>query len=277
MGTACYVRFEVPKFAGGDNYHPVNRKGTVGALKQVETQLAAVGIKTNVSTAQISRLDAFRNVVADEPFPCYQPVLALLKGVRMKQRGYENGFLWENTRQQVCFYDKLQKMAHDKLSVAGLPGNSLRCEMRLLESRKVRDVLSMASVKDLIENYQNVRVAYEATMKKQLFRYDASDVETIVTSELREQMMYFRENYGRNWHDYFWKMCGLHAVLQRCSIEAVMSAVEDVAENRMKRSRLKSSLTRMRFESESVRCLGKSKRTTGQLYAELREKVLLAA
>jgi hypothetical protein len=42
----------------------------------------------------------------------------------------------------------------------------------------------------------------------------------------------------------------------------------------MQKSRMKSQLTKMRFEGQAMRVPGPSKRTTSQLYQELREKVL---
>jgi hypothetical protein len=274
MGTACYVRFEVPKFAGDSNYHPTDLKGTRKALRSAEKHLAGLGIKTDIKTAQISRLDAFKNVVADEPYSCYQSVLSLLSGSRMKQRGYENGFLWENQQQQVCAYDKLRKMEHDKLSTAGLPRNSIRFESRMLKSKKVRDALNFRSVADLLESYDSIASSYQQTMKKQLFRYEPAEVETIVMSKIEADMRFFKEKYGRNSLSLYLKCYGLHSLLLLTEMEVILCAVENVFDDRKKKSRMKAELTKMRFDTQSMRVLGPSKRTTGQLYQELREKVL---
>jgi hypothetical protein len=274
MGTICSIRFEVPKFVGDDNYHPADFKGTRKALRQAEKHLAGIGIKTDIKTAQISRLDAFRNVVGEEPYPCYQSVLGLLSGSRMKQRGYENGFLWENQQQQVCVYDKLKKMEHDKLSTSGLPGNSIRFEHRMLKSKKVRDVLNFRNVADLLESYDTIARAYQETMAKQLFRYEPAEVETIVVSQIESDMRFFKGKYGRNSLSLYLKCYGLHSLLVLTEMEVILRAVENVFDDRKKKSRMKAELTKMRFDTQSMRVLGPSKRTTGQLYQELREKVL---
>jgi hypothetical protein len=274
MGTACYVRFEVPKFAGDSNYHPTDLKGTRKALRSAEKHLAGIGIKTDIKTAQISRLDAFKNVVADEPYSCYQSVLSLLSGSRMKQRGYENGFLWENQQQQVCVYDKLRKMEHDKFSTAGLPDNSIRFEHRMLKSKKVRDALNFRSVADLLESYDSIASSYEQTMRKQLFRYEPAEVERIVLSQIEADMRFFKGKYGRNSLSLYLKCYGLHSLLLLTEMETILHAVDNVFEDKVKKSRMKSELTKMRFDTQSMRVMGPSKRTTGQLYQELREKVL---
>jgi hypothetical protein len=274
MGTICSIRFEVPKFAGDSNYHPTDRKGTQRAIRSAEKHLASIGIKTSLKTAQISRLDAFKNVVADEPYSCYQSVLSLLSGSRMKQRGYENGFLWENQQQQVCVYDKLRKMEHDKFSIAGLPRNSIRFEHRMLKSRKVRDALNFRNVTDLLESYDSIVSSYQQTMKKQLFRYEPAEVETIMASEIEAEMRWFKGKYGRESLSLYLKCYGLHSLLQKTEMETILGVVEKVYDSRLKKSRMKAELTKMRFETQAMRVLGPSKRTTGQLYAELREKVL---
>jgi hypothetical protein len=274
--TSCYLRFEVPKFAGGNNYHPVDFNGTRDALQQAEKQLRDVGIKTNIETAKISRLDSFRNVVADEPFSCYQSVLALLSGSRMKQRGYENGFLWENKSQQVCVYDKLQKMRHDRLPVVGLPTNSIRFEHRMLQSRKVRDALSFANVKELLDDYDRIGVVYRETMKKQLFKYSAPDVEVLFASELEADMRFYQAHYGARWFQKYFMDFGMFSLLQKTNVETLIGVVDKVVENKMKKSRLKRDLQKVRFASAALSLVPASSRTNGELYRELQEKLLAA-
>jgi hypothetical protein len=274
IGTACYVRFEVPKFAGESNYHPTDAKGTAEALQASQKLLKRVGIKTNVKTARISRLDAFKNVVAAEPFSCYSGVLALLAGSRMQKRGYENGFLWENTRQQICVYDKLRKMLHDKLSTVGLPENTLRFEHRMLQAQKVKDALEMATVADLLADYDKVCDVYQATMKRQLFRHQAKDIEIMLSSDIEREMLFFQTQYGKEWLNQYLRAFGLHSLLQKTNIETILNVVDKLAENRMKKSRLKRDLQKMQFDVSALAPVGGSKRTTGQLYQELQEKVL---
>jgi hypothetical protein len=276
VGTACYVRFEVPKFAGESNYHPIDFKGTREALHTAETLLKDVGIKTNIETAKITRLDVFKNVVADEPFSCYQPVLALLSGTRMKQRGYENGFLWENTRQEVCVYDKLQKMKHDRLPVVGLPANSIRFEHRMKQAQKVRDTLSFSNVKELFEDYSRIDAVYRETMKKQLFKYSMPEMEVLFASELEAEMRFYQEQHGRNWRQKYFMDVGMYSLLQKTNMETLLYVLDKVGENKMQKSRLKREAQQMRFSSAALRLVPISNRTNGELYNELEAKLLAA-
>jgi hypothetical protein len=276
MSVSCYTRFELPKFAGGNNYKPVDFKGTKDGLKQAEKQLRDAGIKTNILTAKPCRMDSFDNVDADEPYSCYQPVLALLQGSRMKQRGYENGFLWENQSAQLCAYDKRQKMIHDKLPVTGLPKHPLRFELRALQARKIRSAYGFNSVRDLLDGYDSIRAVYLATMKKQLFKYSASDVEALFHSEIVEDFAWFRKHAGARWLDKYFRDYGIFCMMQKASMETVLGALNEVEDNKVKRSRLKKKLGEAHFASAALSLMPASKRTHGELYNELQEKLLAA-
>lgn len=270
----CTVALEVPKATGGSNYHPTDKQGTEDALRRIQQHLTEIGLKTNVMTAQPARVDMFNNVIADEPYSCYAPVLRLLSGSRMEQRGYENGFLWENGRQQVCAYDKLQKMVRDKLSIDGLPRNTIRFEMRLLNSSKVRDTLSVKSARELLDHYDELARAYHQTMKKQLFAHSVRDVDAMFASDMKAEMAWFQENAGRNWLDEWVKSCGWQFITQHTNMETVLGVVAELEPDRPKLSRIRKKMNKTRFDTEAMRCIGPSRRTTGQLYEEMREKVL---
>jgi hypothetical protein len=276
VSISCYTRFEVPKFAGGNNYQPVDFQGTQDALKQAEKMLRDVGIRTNILTAKPCRMDSFSNVEADEPYSCYQPVLALLSGSRMKQRGYENGFLWENQSAQLCAYDKRQKMKHDKLPLGGLPKHPLRFELRALQARKIRSAYGFNSVQDLLDGHDSIRAVYLETMQKQLFKYSASDVEALFHSELVKDFEWYREHTGRQWMDKYFRDYGIFCTMQKASMETVLGALQEVEDNKMKRSRLKKKLGEAHFASAALSLMPASSRTHGELYNELQQKLLAA-
>jgi hypothetical protein len=274
--STCYTRFEIPKFAGENNYKPVDFEGTKDALKQVEKKLRDVGIRTNILTAKPCRMDSFQNVEADEPYSCYKPVLALLSGSRMTQRGYENGFLWENQSAQLCAYDKREKMIHDKLSLAGLPKHPLRFELRALKARKIRSAYGFSNVQDLLDGYDSIRAVYVETMQKQLFKYSASDVEALFHSELVKDFEWYRAHTGARWMDKYFRDYGIFCTMQKASMETVIGALNEVEDNPMKRSRLKKKLGEAHFAAAALSLMPASNRTHGELYNELQEKLLAA-
>jgi hypothetical protein len=275
MQPLCTVALEVPKVAADSNYHPTDAKGAEEALQRVQRHLSDIGFKCNILDAQPARVDAFRNMVADEPYSCYSSVLKLLSGSRMEKRGYENGFLWENTRQQLIAYDKLQKMIRDKLSVAGLPPNTIRFEMRLINSQKVRDTLSVTTARELLEHYDDVARVYRATMEKQLFCHTVNAVETMFASDVEAQLRQFRAMAGRNWVAEWVTFRGWQDIQRTMSMETLLGVIEKLEVDKNQLSRVRYNMKKARFDTETMRSAGPSKRTTGQLYEEMREKVLV--
>jgi hypothetical protein len=95
-----------------------------------------------------------------------------------------------------------------------------------------------------------------------------------MASEIEAEMRFFKGKYGRESLSLYLKCYGLHSLLQKTEMETILGVVEKVYDSRLKKSRMKAELLKMRFDTQAMHCLGPSKRTTGQLYAELREKVL---
>ncbi len=274
--TYCTARFEVPKFSGGHNYHPVDFHGTKDAFRRAEEQLREVGIHTNIQTAKPCRMDSFSNVAADEPYSCYQGILSVLHGSRMKQRGYENGFLWENQSAEICAYDKKHQLLHKKQDVKGLPKHPIRFELRALQSRKVRSAYGFNTVADLLEGYDHIRAVYQQTMKKQLFRYSGPEIEVISAHDLQTECMLYADTYGRNWLQQYLEHRGLNDLLRVTNMDTFLGVLDNMEQNRSKKSRMKKALKEAQFASEAIKPAWTSKRTNIELYNELQEKLLAA-
>jgi hypothetical protein len=268
----CLVQFSVPKVATGSNYHAVDHHGTQAALDAVQKYLDKVGIKTNVKTARVSRLDAFKTVEADESFPAYSPVLSMLSGQRMAKRDYGTTFLWANTQAEICAYDKLEEMSRHKQPVAHLPTNSLRFEVRALKGRKVRDWLGIENAGELPGALDHVRDCYNGMMEKHLFRPELSERHVLSAKTIELQLRQAKST------ERFWFRSWLSALaMQQLAqdLEAVKEAVAAVTDSRTQRSRILRELEQARVDAAALQILGPSKRPLGELYSELREKVLL--
>ncbi len=276
QSTFCLVRFEVPKFAGGNNFHAVDRTGTQDALKRAEKQLKDIGIQTDIETAHISRMDAFKNALVDEPYSCYVPLFGMAKASRMKKRGYENGYLLSNGQQELSFYDKIQKMVHDKLPIDGLPKNALRAELRLLSSRKVRESLGFKNVRGMFAEFDRIQTLYHDTMKQQLFKYCAADSKCMVASQLEAEWRFYQEQYDRNWLDMAFKHRGMKSFLDEIGMDTMLQVLDRLSDDKMKKSRMKAKLEETRFQSVSLDFAPNSSRSIGELYRELEHKLLAA-
>lgn len=279
MAIGCYVQFSVPKVADGDNYQPADFKTTKTSLRNVQRTLTKLGIKTNIGTARISRLDSCKNAVLEEPFQAYRPVLATLHGQRMKERGYESGFLFHNSLQQICVYDKNEEMRHRKHSLAGVPKNSVRFEHRLLKSRKVRDVLNFGNVTEMMEGFEQIGVGYRAAMEKQLFKNSPEEMQVMTAQTIANELTRLRASRARvgaasgsRWLNDWLVAYAIHQL--GADADALLLAVEQVAENRMTANRLRKKIETARLDALSMAKSGCSKRTLSDLYREMEQQVL---
>jgi hypothetical protein len=269
----CMVQFSVPKVADGSNYHPTDHNGTQRALDVVEERLKAIGIHTNVQTAKLSRLDAFQTVKAAESFESYHPVLSMLGPRRMPKRDYGTTFLWQNTMQEICVYDKREEMSRAKVALDGVAEHPLRFEWRLLKGRKVREELGgISTVADLLAGYDHVRQSYVATMEKQLFRASVRDITSVTARSILGQFTALKQAKKRYWFDDWLKARGLAAVIGE--LPAVHEAIKLASDNTSTQSKIMAKLEAVQMDAAMMKIIGPSKHTLAELYSELKSKVL---
>jgi hypothetical protein len=272
---AAVVQFSIPKVAGGNNYAPASRRAASAAIKSIERDLKDAGVRTDLRAALVSRVDTFRNVVADEPFSSYQPVFQLLSGKRMPKRDYGTTFLWANTQQEICVYDKLEEMALHKLNTKGFPSNTIRFEHRLLKAKKVQTALDgIRTVRDLFDGYDVLQANFQKSMQSQLFRYDVGQVETITAGMLEDDMRYFAENYKERWFSQYLRTFGLYHLLQRTQIETVRRVIDNFSSDRKKAWRVAKEMEELQMQTMKMKTVAPSVRPLSELYNELRVKVL---
>lgn len=269
----CMVQFSVPKVADGSNYHPTDEKGAVRALEAIEARLKGIGIKTNVRSSKLSRLDAFKNAEAEESFESYHPVLSMLGPRRMPKRDYGTTFLWQNTLQEICVYDKREEMSRAKVALEGVAEHPLRFEWRLLKGRKVREALGgISTVADLLAGYDHVGQSYVATMEKHLFRASVRDITSLTARSILDQFTALKQAKKRYWFDDWLKARGLAAVIG--DLAAVHEAIKLASDNTSTQSKIMAKLEAVQMDAAMMKIIGPSERTLAELYGELKTKVL---
>ena len=260
--------------ANGSNYQPADLTATKNALKTIHSELKRIGIKTNIKTATLSRLDACKTVVTSEPYEAYHPVLISVTGtdLSIKRRDYGSTFLLHNTQQQFCVYDKIAEMKANKHSIKNLPSNSIRFEHRMLKARKIRDASGLCNVKDLIAGYEQVEACYSKAMRKKLFHYSASELEAVTSRSLAEQLQHFCDSGSRYYLRDFLVSLGMAQMAG--NMEPLLKAVEMVSESRMTYHRARKQLKTAQEQALVLRSSKHSRRTLKDLYNELQEGVL---
>lgn len=272
----CFVEASLPKYATGDNLSPIDRNAVQVALRNIERQLRDIGIGTNIETARLSRIDTFRNVLADEPFTTYTPVLSLMRMRRQRSRDYGTTFLFSNSQQETCIYDKRAEMKHRGLDVSRVPPNVMRFEHRLKTGRKIRSTLGVGTVGDLMKCYDVVPEHHLRTMREELFKYEPGEVETMTGDQYVAGMLLFQARFPKTWEARYFDALGRYTAAKAGGVEAVRRAIEIVASGDDEAVR-KRVYRHGRSMDEAYTLLSMLERpegskTLGDLYRELRAK-----
>ena len=273
------VHLSIPKYATGgrDNVHLVGADAARDVFANLQKEIRAVGIKTDMSKAQLSRVDVTRNVQASEPFTAYRPVLQLVEGQRLKdRREYMDGYLWGNAKQQVCAYDKGAQVTAMRGDASGLR-NVLRFEYRMRDAEKCRDVFGFGQLGELLWEYDSIGEVYRQKMKEHVFRFTPDDLEVMSGKSLAQEIDSFMQYAGRNWKQKLIEAYGVRELVKVAEIDTLKGIIQEKTGNRLEAYRFGVKLRQGKVNARLLQHDTASKKTYRTLYAELRAKVLRVA
>lgn len=189
---ACYVQFSVPRVAWkGSNAWPINAMVLSYVMTRVEEMVREAGLEADLRGAKITRCDLNRNMVLDEPFASYGPLMKRLDVPRAKMRSYVHdtdaggsrisgsvatGICNSNKTHALVFYDKLIEQEQQGRATQGLPPNLARLELQVKRGKNVRKKLGIATVQDLLDRWEHLPALYEAHVLDTLFRHDLAEL-----------------------------------------------------------------------------------------------------
>ena len=280
-GVQCFVHFSIPKIHNGENYYSVGKEGTQAVLKQVEGELFEAGVHTNIQEASLSRIDTFQNVITEEAFLSYSPLFSLLQASRKQRRDYGTTFLWSNSQQELCVYDKLAEMENRKINTLSYPAKTMRFEYRLLNKRKIESTVGFSKVKELPTQWGVFKEKFKEAWGKNLFNIEVGEVEILASKQIINEMRYFKEKYKRDWLDYFLKAFGAYSLGKVAGLEPVKLAIEELEQGqdkntvKVKVQRAIKKIENAKKEMELIRGEDGRGKTLATLYKELQVKVCL--
>jgi hypothetical protein len=162
-------------------------------------------------------------------------------------------------------------MRRAKVPVAGLPVNSVRAELRALKASKVRELFGIERAGELVDSLNHIRAVYRSHMEEQLFKHELPDDPALSRSDLVEQLTVCKER-SRFWYR-AWCMGYAMQQLAR-DADALKYAVRVVASDPKTARRIIKEIEQGEREGLALQQVGPSSRTWGELYDELKEKVL---
>lgn len=276
-GVNAFVHFSIPRITSGSNNCELVDKGcTISAINEVEQDLRESGIFTNLSKAKISRLDICRNIVTDAPYREYDNVLNNLQMRRAQKKDLGKNIdthLWKNSLQEICIYDKYSEMQQKKFETGSLDARTVRCEIRLMRTRKVSDETGFTDVADMMDKYEEVSELYRVKLKKNIFKYSVSEFEVLLKEEVKTRLNYFKVHYNRNWVNEFIKTFGIVMIDRIVGMKVFELALKETSAKRNTVHYVRRNYNKKLFENS----LFTSGVNSADLYNELKYKLCEAA
>lgn len=271
--VSCFVQFSAPKLLTGQNFNSVGSGGLFASLNRLETQLHKQGIDCSVASADLSRLDIFKNAILDEPFAAYRPIFQLLKFPRKKLRDYGETFLHTAGQSQLCIYDKLAEMRETKQAMIPNIDSAARFELRLLNKKEINTKLGIVKASELVSNYKDVKEYYRHHLGQTIFKYEPSEIEFFSKDEIVQQLQRVEQITGRNYMNNYLELIGLETILQNTTIDTLKAAVMEVSGSRLKAYRIVKKLEKAEKDLLLMKSSPQSRKTYKELYLELLQKI----
>ncbi len=272
-GVQLFLQTSLPKVVKDDNYGALTNSETRQAVQEIGRDLKSRGIGLNLDSCGLSRVDLFKNIIGDNSFLSYSPLFSLLQSKRQHKRDYGTTFTWSNTQREICAYDKLTEMKARGLNPVGYPVNTIRFEYRLKNSRVCERELKVSTVKDLVNNLDDLPSKYRGALSKSIFALKVDEVNILASQELQAWMQTYSNLYGETWLSHFLKGYGSYQLAELAGDEVVKIVLACVIEDRVKLWRAIKSFdeSKRNFEMASGVDGGK---TLADLYGELKQKVM---
>ena len=280
LREGAFVHFSIPKLINGNNFYPTSREQASEAISQVGRELWDSGVHCEINEGEMSRVDTFGNIQTEEAYSAYTPLFNLMKAKRQYKRDYGTTFSWMNTQQELTIYDKLEEMRRRGGMTEGYPDRTMRFEYRLLNKRKIQNILGFSAVKDIPERWDDIGEKYKSAWREHIFRLGVNDVELLAGEQIESELRHFKAKFGRNYFDKYLKAFGAYSLSKLVTEEGLRLALESIERDhnfearRKKVSRALDVLQQAKREVALLRNEGKGEKTLKDLYLELQEKVL---
>lgn len=262
---ALSIQVTLPRVLKPNNRAPVDTSFRLRmSLKVVEKRLQEFGITTELSEADITRLDITRNVHTTGRLPDYQPVLSRCSFPRTEVRKYaDGGHHWTNGSRGLLLYAKGAKEDTDPLVQ--------RLEYRLTKKRSVKAQIGTASLRGILEDFDSIRRAYRSAVDELL--PDLHDVEEASPTSLRSgvlAMIDAARKQTKHAHSKTLQALGLRFLQERGAEEDFLRALKEDS-GRMAVSRYRRTLDELVPMAD---LLSEEERSGTDMLRELRTKLL---
>lgn len=290
-GPALSLQFSLPKFLTGQNLHLATKGDILLGKKEIEKELAGLGIFLNIDTCTLSRVDLTVNAMTEYSFRDYIPLLQKLNCKRDTKRLINaETFSIGNTNRLVCNYDKVQEMLANGDDI-NITGNIFRNEVRLLNQRTMQSCiehinkgLELKTYTDLYKQYDYLYDVRNVVLKQKMFAWDKFPDKEIGLDLDNIFINCMHETKDSKLPEEFLSTCIARSavdVLQAINVEHLVTLYESGLQEqcltkdtlRQRKSRLRNRLSAL-IGTWIARCAYYQEVPYSKMYNELQKKLL---
>jgi hypothetical protein len=215
--------------------------------------MASIGLKIDRDACAIKRFDTARDAALTEyPSKYAKPLEMYLSAKREStRREYSDGLIIGNQSMQIGFYNRTFHLNKKKVAHA-LHANTARNEIRCLSQGakiwmpkyfgdSIADVMKLdaSGLNDIyLEQFKSlVSIADESARI-------GMPHEMEMTSDVRDEMLYFKSIYGAHWQSHLFSAYGLQSLYDKVGEHLLIDMIVDVDDNKT------SKLTRHRLKKK---------------------------
>lgn len=134
------------------------------SLIDIEKELKSIGIRTNIGSMLVSRIDLNKDNQMEHPYKNYQPIFESLNAKKKRITPHTSGVSIGNKSSSFVFYNKHQQMKDTHKIDIGVY-NLLRGELQIQTRRKVKTSTYFDKVENLIKYYDHKDSIYTREAK----------------------------------------------------------------------------------------------------------------
>jgi hypothetical protein len=266
-----FVKSSIPLIhSGGINnlLAPNSSNDFKAAIEQLENELYKNGIKANLLNGFLSRVDFFKMIESNLPYPYYDSVYGNLLPSRLRQidLGYDS-FLFVNNYRQIAFYDKHKEMIDKHNTAFNCPNNSHRHEIRFTSAKSNKANLKIDTCSKLVEVYPQLPEFVSNYLSKEAFKWKPEQFKRGLNQNFRNDLLIYQDKHGRNSQQRYWSDHGLMRQLSDIGKEVILEEIGRI-HGKQAKSVMRKRIAQIEIESKFA------DKSAVDLYSEIRSKAI---
>lgn len=235
-------------------YHLITDRMVIAdQLIGLQKDLEKDGIKVQLETATLNRIDIANNMKLNEPIENYFSVMDAFQGKRQVRKQHNETRYWANSQNQFIIYPKNKELSETILQWQMPDVELTRAEMKLLNSDVIKNKFGHNLMGELISDDEVYSDVFNDYVRGIIFKENQYKTQQIDFGEYYEVYEKLYREFGNRAFDIFLKSFGiLELIKNEKGIENIEKIIRKLHTPRTARRRLSEMNDLVRIYKESL-------------------------